>query len=119
MNRIIKNKTLDDQELIKLVIIGTIIFVWIFAYTAYSVCKFNEVSSRALVKPNVVMKVIHHGVKSVCPICGFKGLPLCPNCSVEMYWNGYQGTFVCSSCGKGGFPNCPKCAHPMSWIEAV
>jgi hypothetical protein len=102
----------------QLFVVASVFFVLFGGYTAYSVGKYGKLSSRSLVQSTVVMRVIQHNVKCVCPRCGTKGVPLCPKCQVPTYWNGYQGTFVCSACGQGGFPQCPKCQAAMSWIEA-
>lgn len=109
---------LREPDRYRLLIITALFSVFIFGYMAYSVAKFKVLQSRSVVKGNVVMKVIQHNVRSVCPKCGSKGIPLCPTCSQAMYWNGYSGTFVCPACGKGGFPRCPRCSEYMSWIEA-
>jgi len=101
----------------RLALLAVVFFSFCALYVTWSVVRFDVLSASALVKTNVVMRVIQHGVRSVCPRCGFKGTPACPQCSVDMYWNGYQGTFVCSSCGKGGFPECGKCGASMTWIE--
>ncbi len=110
---------LNESDKNRIVVIAVLFFVFLAAYFAYSANKFNVLSDRSVVKSNVVMKVIQHNVKSVCPVCGTKGVPGCPTCSVSMYWNGYSGTFVCPSCGNGGFPECPKCKSAMTWIDAV
>ena len=102
-----------------LVITGTVFALFISGYFIYSAAKYRSLKSRSIVSGNVVMKVIQHNVKSVCPKCGAMGVPLCPACSVAMYWNGYSGTFVCPACGKGGFPHCPRCNEFMTWIESV
>ena len=94
------------------------LLVLIAANQIYSINKFNLISSHSIVKSNVVMRIIQHNVKSVCPRCAFKGVPACPKCNVNMYWNGYRGTFLCPSCGEGGFPTCPKCSEFMTWIES-
>lgn len=106
-----------DNASFELILVAVIISVLMGAYLLYSVSKYNMLSSRSLVKSTVVMKVIQHDVKCVCPRCGAKGVPLCPQCKVPTYWNGYQGTFICPACGQGGFPQCPKCKAAMSWIE--
>ncbi len=107
----------EDSASFELLIIAVLVFVLMGGYTLYSVSKYNMLSSRSLVQSTVVMKVIQHNVKCVCPRCGAKGVPLCPQCKVPTYWNGYQGTFICPACGQGGFPQCPKCKAAMSWIE--
>ena len=109
---------LNEIDRYRLLIITAIFSIFISGYTAYSVMKFKSLHSRSLVKSNVVMKIIQHNVYSVCPKCGEKGIPLCPTCSVPMFWNGYTGTFVCAACGKGGFPRCGRCKEYMTWIEA-
>lgn len=108
---------LKESDWYKLIIIGALITVFLSGYIAYSAGKFKTLQARSLVKSNVVMKVIQHNANSVCPKCGSKGMPLCPACSVAMYWNGYSGSFVCSACGKSGFPRCPRCGEYMTWIE--
>ena len=108
---------LEENAALELLIVGVIALALMGAYTVYSVVKFNALSSKSLVQSTVVMKVIQHNVKCVCPRCGAKGVPLCPQCKVPTYWNGYQGTFLCPACGQGGFPQCPKCQEAMSWIE--
>lgn len=110
--------TLREPDRYGLLIVVALFGVFICGYTAYSVGKFRMLQARSLVKGNVVMKVIQHNVRSVCPKCGSKGIPLCPTCSQAMYWNGYSGTFVCPACGKRGFPRCPRCKEYMTWIEA-
>lgn len=109
---------LNEPDRYKLLIIAAVFAIFISGYIAYSVGKFKTLQARSLVKKSVVMKVIQHNVRSVCPKCGAKGLPLCPSCAVPMYWNGYRGMFVCTACGKGGFPRCPRCNEFMTWIEA-
>ena len=101
----------------RLALLAVVFFSFCAVYATWSIAQFDVLSAGALVKTNVVMRVIQHGVRSVCPRCGFKGAPMCPQCSVDMYWNGYQGAFICSSCGKSGFPECGKCGTPMTWIE--
>jgi len=110
--------TLISRNAYGLALTATVLVLFFSAYAAYSVTRFNVLSTRSVVKSNVVMKVIQHGVRSVCPRCGFKGVPTCPQCTVEMYWNGYKGTFLCPACGKGGFPRCRRCGDSMTWIEA-
>lgn len=107
----------EDSVSFELILVAVMALVLMGAYLLYSVGKYNLLSSRSLVKSTVVMKVIQHNVKCVCPRCGAKGVPLCPQCKVPTYWNGYQGTFLCPACGQGGFPQCPKCQAAMSWIE--
>ena len=109
---------LKESDYFKLLLITVVVFLMLSAFLTYSVNKFNAVYNLSVVKNKVLMRVIHHNVKSVCPKCGFKGIPMCPTCSVEMYWNGYRGTFVCPSCGEGGFPKCRHCGEFMTWIEA-
>lgn len=108
---------LDDHSNGVIMIMCIIFIVFMSMYFAYSICKFKMLSRTPVVKSNVIMKVISHNVNCICPKCGFKGIPTCPHCSVEMYWNGYQGTFICTSCAHGGFPRCPKCSEYMTWIE--
>ncbi|MBF0618658.1 MAG: hypothetical protein HQL19_00660 [Candidatus Omnitrophica bacterium] len=108
---------IHEQDRIRLLIMGVIFMVFVAGYGAYSVGKYKTLQVRSLIAGNVVMKVIAHNVYSVCPICGTKGIPLCPTCKVAMFWNGYRGIFVCPACGKGGFPLCPHCGRPMTWIE--
>ncbi|MBF0217214.1 MAG: hypothetical protein HQL30_09515 [Candidatus Omnitrophica bacterium] len=107
-----------EKDLYRLVIIGSVFFLFLAIYVSYSAAKFGSIAERALVKNSVVMKVIQHNVLGVCPKCGSKGIPRCPTCSVDMFWNGYKGSFVCAACGKGGFPACPRCGTFMTWIEA-
>lgn len=95
---------LREPDKYRLLIVAAVFSVFILGYIAYSVEKFKALQARSLVKGKVVMKVIQHNVRSVCPKCGSKGIPFCPTCSVPMYWNGYRGTFICPACGKGGFP---------------
>lgn len=109
---------LTDRDNYKLIVAGAAFFIFFSVYLTYSAAKFNALSTQSIVKQNVIMKVIQHNVKSICPKCGVKGIPMCPQCSVEMYWNGYRGNFICPSCGKGGFPQCPRCKSFMRWIEA-
>ena len=108
---------LNEQDRVRLLVMGVALAVFLAGYTAYSVGKYKALQVRSLVAGNVVMKVIAHNVYSVCPRCGAKGIPLCPTCQVAMFWNGYRGIFVCPACGKGGFPRCPKCNVDMAWIE--
>ncbi|MBF0243986.1 MAG: hypothetical protein HQL31_01770 [Planctomycetes bacterium] len=97
----------------------TVLFSVIYmTFTTYSVLKYKGLENLSLVEHNVEMRIIQHGVRSVCPRCGSKGVPSCPQCKVEMYWNGYRGTFLCPACGEGGFPACPRCGEFMTWIEA-
>lgn len=110
---------LDQRQKYQLLITTAVFVVFLSIYIAYSVVKFKTLKARSLIKGNVVMKVIQHNVKSVCSRCGTKGIPLCPVCSVPLYWNGYSGTFVCPACGKGGFPRCPRCKEYMTWIEPL
>lgn len=107
----------SDQQ--KLLLAAVVFMTFLTVYTAYSVEKFITLKSRSTVKSNIVMKVIQHNVYSVCPKCGSKGMPMCPACSVPMYWNGYSGTFICTACGKGGFPRCPRCNEYTTWIESI
>ena len=109
---------LSEQDQSRLVVAGALFMAFVFVYTAYSVGKFKSLSARALIRNNVVMKVIQHNVNAVCPKCGEKGVPLCPTCKVAMFWNGFVGNFVCPACGKTGFPVCPRCKERMTWIEA-
>jgi len=106
------------MDMFRLYFIAVIFILFMLTYVSYSSSKFNMLSNRSVVKSDVVMKVIHHNVKSVCPHCGSKGVPMCPRCQIGMYWNGYHGTFVCPSCGHQGFPKCPNCSTFMTWIEA-
>ncbi|MBF0384264.1 MAG: hypothetical protein HQL27_00180 [Candidatus Omnitrophica bacterium] len=110
--------SIKENDYYKLIITGSIFTLFLAFYFGYSITKFKSLKERSLVKNNVVMKVIQHNVNSVCPRCGTKGLPLCPTCKVQMYWNGYSGTFVCTACGQGGFPSCPRCNEFMTWIES-
>lgn len=110
---------LDRMAMHQLLIAASFFFVFMCFYTVYSTVKFGTLSTKSLVKSTVVMKVIQHNVKSVCPRCGAKGIPNCPQCNVRMHWNGYRGSFICSACGQGGFPKCPRCAALMSWIESA
>lgn len=103
----------------KLLLVAAAFMTFVAIYTAYSVEKFIMLKARSTVKSNIVMKVIQHNVYSVCPKCGSRGMPICPACSVPMYWNGYSGTFICTACGKGGFPRCPRCNEYTTWIEAI
>lgn len=112
-------RVLSRDEIFKLIIVVGAIFIFHTGFMVYSVSKYKALSNRSLVKSDVVMRVIQHKVKSVCPRCGLKGVPMCPSCSVDMYWNGYKGSFVCSSCGAGGFPQCSRCGTYMNWIEAI
>ena len=106
----------DEQKLL----LGAVVFMlFLTMYTAYSVEKFITLKARSIVKSNIAMKVIQHNVYSVCPKCGSRGMPICPACSVPMYWNGYSGTFICTACGKGGFPQCPRCHEYTTWIESI
>lgn len=115
----ISPKTVISQEdRGRLLIVAALVAVFFGVYVAYSVGKFKSLSARALIKNNVVMKVIQHNVNAVCPICGSKGIPLCPTCKVAMFWNGFVGNFVCPACGQMGFPHCPRCQEHMTWIEA-
>ena len=109
---------LKDKDNYKFIVMFLLFLMIFSAYLIYSINKFNMLSSRSVVKTDVLMRVIQHNVKSICPHCAYKGMPTCPKCSVQMHWNGYRGEFVCSSCGKGGFPVCPKCNNDMVWIEA-
>ncbi len=109
---------LSEPDRNVLVIVGAVFVVFSALYIAYSAEKFKALQARSLIKGNVVMKVIQHNVKAVCPRCGAKGVSLCPVCKVAMFWNGYVGTFVCPGCGKTGFPACPRCQEQMTWIEA-
>ncbi|MBF0330797.1 MAG: hypothetical protein HQL17_02585 [Candidatus Omnitrophica bacterium] len=109
---------LDEDDRYKLLIAGVVFVIFLSFYAAYSVGKFKALQTRSLIKNNVVMKVIQHNVKAVCPRCGAKGASVCPIDRVEMFWNGYVGTFVCPACGKSGFPLCPHCKAQMTWIEA-
>ena len=108
---------LSHNDICRLLILAAIFFSFFSVYAAYSITRFDLLSAESVVKTDVVMRVIQHGVRSVCPRCGFKGSPTCPQCSVDMYWNGYKGTFICPSCGKGGFPACQHCGDLMTWIE--
>ena len=110
---------LSETDRHKILIIGVIFIIFLSVYSAYSIGKFKEAGENSLVASNLVMKAIAHNVFCVCPICGTKGIPLCPLCHVAMYWNGYRGEFICPACGKSGFPICPRCQHQMSWIEAM
>lgn len=112
-----KKLVLDDNDNNMVMLISVIFIIGLSLYFAYSISKFTIVSKRSIVQNKVVMKIINHDVNSVCPACGFKGVPMCPHCAVSLYWNGYQGTFICPSCAHGGFPRCPKCSEYMSWIE--
>jgi len=103
----------------KLLLAAVVFMIFLTIYAAYSVEKFMTLKARSTVKSNIVMKVIQHNVYSVCPKCGSRGMPICPACSVPMYWNGYIGTFICTACGKGGFPQCPRCYEYTTWIEAI
>ena len=116
MNRM--ESEINEQDRSKLVITGALFVVFLFVYMAYTVGKFKVSSTRALIRNNVVMKVIQHNVNAVCPKCGEKGFPLCPTCKVAMFWNGFVGNFVCPACGQKGFPVCPRCKEHMTWIEA-
>lgn len=106
-----------DKSNFILMMSGLVFCFLMILYFVYSIGKFNMLSNKSLVQGNVVMQIIQHHVNCVCPKCGYKGIPMCPKCNVEMYWNGYNGTFICSSCGGGGFPTCPKCGSLMTWIE--
>ena len=108
----------DENNNFLFLVCVSILTLLMASYLTYSISKFNILRKRSLVKSNVVMKVIQHNVKSVCPHCGTKGLPTCPKCMIPMHWNGYRGTFICSSCGQGGFPQCPRCTRNMTWIES-
>ncbi|MBF0253590.1 MAG: hypothetical protein HQL11_00450 [Candidatus Omnitrophica bacterium] len=109
---------LKPQDQSRFVLAALVLFGILVFFVTYSVMKYNALSNRSLVKDSVVMRVIQHGVKSVCPRCGTKGVPSCPTDQASMYWNGYQGQFVCPACGGAGFPQCPRCRHFMSWIES-
>ncbi|MFC1736367.1 hypothetical protein ACFL1X_09625 [Candidatus Hydrogenedentota bacterium] len=114
----IENRPLSDSgNLRQLFLLGTLLSALFLGYLVYSVSRFNLLAAKSVVKSKVVMRVIQHDVRCVCPRCGLKGAPTCPHCSVDMYWNGYKGTFVCSGCGKGGFPQCRQCGTLMVWIE--
>ena len=108
---------LKEPDRYKLLILTALFCVLIWGYIVYSTGKFKILQARSLVKGTVVMKIIQHNVLSVCPRCGEKRIPLCPACSVPMFWNGYSGMFVCAACGKGGFPRCIRCNEYMAWIE--
>ncbi|MBF0386919.1 MAG: hypothetical protein HQL20_03590 [Candidatus Omnitrophica bacterium] len=109
---------INEQDRGRLIITGALLVVFLSVYTAYAVGKFQSLSARALIRNNVVMKVIQHNVNAVCPKCGSKGVPMCPTCKVAMFWNGFAGNFVCPACGQMGFPVCPRCKEHMTWIEA-
>lgn len=102
---------------LKLFVVVAVIFMFLSGYLSYSVHKFNALHEQPAVNNDIAMQVIHHNVKSVCPLCGFKGIPVCPRCSIEMYWNGYRGAFVCSLCGNEGFSQCRHCGELMTWVE--
>ena len=109
---------LKEGNNFKLLAAASIIFVLLSGYLSYSVHKFNAILEQPAVNNDVTMQVIHQNVKSVCPKCGFKGIPLCPVHSVEMHWNGYRGAFICPSCGNAGFSKCRHCGEFMTWVEA-
>ena len=108
---------LDQAQAHELRVLAALFFVLMFAYSVYSIGKFALLSSQSVIKATVEMRVIQHNVRCVCPRCGTKGVPLCPQCQVPTYWNGYLGAFVCPVCGQSGSPTCPRCQAAMSWIE--
>jgi len=110
---------LGEGDRNRLLIMGAMFIIFLSAYSAYSVGKYKALGDSTLVASNLVMKAIAHNVFCVCPICGTKGIPLCPLCHIAMYWNGYRGEFICPACGKSGFPVCPRCNHHMIWIETM
>ncbi len=113
------DQILSDGDRKRLLIIVAIVIIFLSGYCAYSVGKYKAFGQSSLVASDLVMKAIAHNVFSVCPLCGTKGIPLCPLCHVAMYWNGYRGVFICPACGKSGFPVCPRCHQRMTWIEAM
>ena len=113
-----KRLVLSTHNTFRLLLAAVAFFLFFSAFAAYSVTRYKGSMRLSPLKGgNVQMRVIQHGVKCVCPRCAFKGVPSCPQCMVEMYWNGYKGTFVCPACGKGGFPLCQHCGDFMTWIE--
>ncbi len=102
---------------LKLLVAVAVTFLLLSGTLSYSVHKYNAILKQPAVNNDIAMRVIHHTVKSVCPLCGFKGIPACPRCSVEMYWNGYHGAFVCPLCGNEGFSQCRHCGELMTWVE--
>lgn len=108
----------DFKDKFSIIIIAVVFVIFMSFFSAYSALRYKEFSRSPLIKSHVEMKIIDHNVKSVCPKCGFRGTPKCPDCMVFLYWNGYQGSFICPSCGKGGFPQCSKCNSFMTWIES-
>jgi hypothetical protein len=112
-----KKPLLSPGDLRALLVTAAAFFSFFSVYAAYSIVRYNALDTRSLVSAHVVMRIIQHDVRCVCPKCAAKGTPMCPRCSVEMFWNGYRGAFICPSCGEGGFPSCGHCGSPMTWIE--
>ncbi len=109
---------LNQKQNLLLIVIGVAFILFYSIYVSYEINRYKMLQDKSIIKNNIVMKIIQHNVKSVCPYCGTKGIPVCPQCGVDMYWNGYRGNFICSACGQGGFPNCPRCKKYMTWIQS-
>lgn len=109
--------TRRERDVRAFIFSAAICLLFFAGYTTYSLYEYHLFPTRTGATDQVVARVIQHGVLSVCPQCGSKGIPACPQCTMEMYWNGYQGMFLCPACGKGGIPTCHRCNHPMTWVE--